>query len=37
MDPEADPFAIFDTKQDIDASELGKPKKKVHLDPMIQL
>ena len=37
MEPEADPFSIFETKQDPQVNELGKPKKRVHLDPMIQL
>ncbi len=37
MDPEQDPFAFFASNPDPEISEMGKPKKKVHLDPTIQL
>lgn len=37
MDPEQDPFAFFSSKPETEVDELGKPKKKVHLDPAIQL
>lgn len=32
-----DPFAIFETQQDPQINDMSKPKKKVHLDPMVQL
>lgn len=37
MEPEQDPFSFFNAPQDQQINELSKPKKKVHLDPMIHL
>lgn len=37
MDPEQDPFTIFQHQVDEKIDDLGKPHKKVHLDPMAQL
>ena len=34
MDPEQDPFAVFEAEQ---ADLLGQPKKKVHVDPLAHI
>lgn len=34
MDPEQDPFAVF---EDAHTEQLGQPKKKVHVDPIAHI
>lgn len=37
MDPEQDPFALFENKNHPEIGDIDKPRKKVHLDPMLKL
>ncbi len=37
MEPGQDPFAFFPLSHDPQIEDLGKPRKKVHLDPMMNL